>query len=143
MMAGQDETQAPKTLGFLFADWIAWHCVVPNGFDLGKPFELVGWQLTNAIEFYRISPNAVYDPSRPRQAAAGSNGAAARSSAARSSANRLSARPWPRSKPSDPAYSADGPKAARRSAALTGDAPADSHTSTRPANRWECHDAPH
>lgn len=62
--------EMPKSLGFLFADWIAWHCVVPNGFDLGKPFELVGWQLENAIDFYRVKPDAVYDPARPRQAAA-------------------------------------------------------------------------
>ena len=55
---------------FPFADWIAAHCVVPNGFDLGKPFELVGWQLDNAIDFYRVKPDAVYDPARPRQAAA-------------------------------------------------------------------------
>lgn len=64
------QQEMPKTLGFLFADWIAWHCVVPNGFDLGKPFELVGWQLDNAIDFYRVKPDAVYDPARPRQAAA-------------------------------------------------------------------------
>ena len=89
--------EIPKSLGFLFADWIAWHCVVPNGFDLGKPFELVGWQLENAIDFYRVKPDAVYDPARPRQAAA-SNGAVDRSSAARSSANHRSARPWPRSR---------------------------------------------
>ena len=50
--------EMPKSLGFLFADWIAWHCVVPNGFDLGKPFELVGWQLENAIDFYRVKPDA-------------------------------------------------------------------------------------
>ena len=62
--------EMPKTLGFLFADWIAWHCVVPNGFDLGKQFELVGWQLDNAIDFYRVKSDAVYDPARPRQAAA-------------------------------------------------------------------------
>ena len=69
-MSEQKELVVPKSLGFLFADWIAAHCVVPNGFDLGKPFELVGWQLDNAIDFYRVKPDAVYDPARPRQAAA-------------------------------------------------------------------------
>ena len=69
-MSEQKEPVVPKSLGFLFADWIAAHCVVPNGYDLGKPFELVGWQLDNAIDFYRVKPDAVYDPARPRQAAA-------------------------------------------------------------------------
>lgn len=50
-MSEQKEPVVPKSLGFLFADWIAAHCVVPNGYDLGKPFELVGWQLENAIDF--------------------------------------------------------------------------------------------
>ena len=69
-MSEQKELVVPKSLGFLFADWIATHCVVPNGYDLGKPFELVGWQLDNAIDFYRVKPDAAYDPARPRQAAA-------------------------------------------------------------------------
>lgn len=69
-MSEQKTPVVPKSLGFLFADWIAAHCVVPNGYDLGKPFELVGWQLDNAIDFYRVKPDAVYDPARPRQAAA-------------------------------------------------------------------------
>ena len=50
----------PRTLGFLFADWVAAHCVVPQGFDLGKPFVLVGWQLENAVEFYRVKPDMVF-----------------------------------------------------------------------------------
>ena len=28
------------TLGFLAADWVEAHCVVPDGFDMGKPFVL-------------------------------------------------------------------------------------------------------
>lgn len=60
----------PRTLGFLFADWVAAHCVVPQGFDLGKPFVLVGWQLENAVEFYRVKPDMVFDASRPAQGSA-------------------------------------------------------------------------
>lgn len=56
-----------KSLGFLFADWIAAHCVVPAGYDLNKPFILVGWQLKNAVDFYRVKPETEYNPSRPVQ----------------------------------------------------------------------------
>ena len=57
----------PRSLGFLFADWTAWHCVVPSGFDLGKPFILTGWQLVNAVDFYTVRDDAAYDVRRPLQ----------------------------------------------------------------------------
>ena len=33
---------APPALRFLFADWTATHCAILRGFDLGRPFVLVG-----------------------------------------------------------------------------------------------------
>lgn len=53
------------TLGFLAADWIAAHCVVPDGFDLGKPFVLDGWQLWCTVNHYRVKPGIEFTPGRP------------------------------------------------------------------------------
>ena len=40
------------------ADWITRHCVVPDGFDAGKPFELADWQLWCIVNHYRLKPTA-------------------------------------------------------------------------------------
>jgi hypothetical protein len=53
------------SLGFLAADWIESHCVVPDGFDLGKPFRLEGWQLWCAVNHYRVKPGLTFNPERP------------------------------------------------------------------------------
>ncbi|RSX56763.1 hypothetical protein [Bifidobacterium samirii] len=65
-----EPTRPPASLGFLFAAWTRAHCVIPSGYDLNKPFALVGWQLRNAVEFYRVKDDATFNPSRPAQAAA-------------------------------------------------------------------------
>lgn len=61
---------APPSLGFLMAAWTRAHCVIPSGYDLNKPFSLVGWQLANAVDFYTVKDTARYNPSRPLQGAA-------------------------------------------------------------------------
>lgn len=43
---------------FVAADWVTRHCVVPDGFDAGKPFELVDWQAWCLLNFYRLKPEA-------------------------------------------------------------------------------------
>jgi hypothetical protein len=58
------------TLGFLAADWIEAHCVVPDGFDLGRPFVLDGWQLWCAVNHYRVRRDISFDAGRPLQATA-------------------------------------------------------------------------
>jgi len=58
------------TLGFLAADWIAAHCIVPDGFSLGMPFVLDGWQLWSAVNHYRVKRDARFNPHRPQQSAA-------------------------------------------------------------------------
>jgi len=58
------------TLGFLAADWIEAHCVVPDGFDLGRPFVLDGWQLWCAVNHYRVRRGIEFDAGRPLQATA-------------------------------------------------------------------------
>jgi hypothetical protein len=43
---------------FVAADWVSAHCVVPDGFAKGDPFELVDWQLWALLNFYRVKPTA-------------------------------------------------------------------------------------
>ncbi|MFE5771435.1 hypothetical protein ACFQ7O_24080 [Streptomyces sp. NPDC056485] len=40
------------------ADWIEHHCVIPDGFRKGDPFEMYDWQLWSTINHYRIRPGA-------------------------------------------------------------------------------------
>lgn len=58
------------TLGFLAADWIAAHCTVPDGFAMGSPFVLDGWQLWCAVNHYRVRPGVEFNPVRPMLAPA-------------------------------------------------------------------------
>ena len=46
------------TLGFLVADWIERHCVIPDGFYAGQPFVLSDWQLYDIVCHYRVKPAA-------------------------------------------------------------------------------------
>lgn len=46
------------TLGFLVADWIEQHCIVPDGFRMGDPFEMYEWQLWCTANHYRVKPEA-------------------------------------------------------------------------------------
>lgn len=65
-MAAADEPVVDfPTLGFLAADWIAWHCSVPSGHDLGDPLVHDGWQLWCTVNHYRVKPGIIYNPRRP------------------------------------------------------------------------------
>lgn len=46
------------TLGFLVADWIEAHCVIPDGFDKGLPFQLTNEQLLFVANFYSVRSSA-------------------------------------------------------------------------------------
>jgi len=46
------------TLGFLVADWVESHCIVPDGFDKGAPFRMYRWQLWATANHYRVRPKA-------------------------------------------------------------------------------------
>lgn len=65
-----ERKQPPASLGFLMAAWTRAHCVVPSGYDLNKPFSLVGWQLANAVDFYTVKPDTRFNASRPLQGGA-------------------------------------------------------------------------
>jgi hypothetical protein len=46
------------SLGFLVADWIEQHCIVPDGFYRGEPFTLYDWQLWCTLNHYRLRTSA-------------------------------------------------------------------------------------
>jgi hypothetical protein len=59
MPPGPDEFVVDfPTLGFLAADWIAAHCLVPDGFTKGAPFVMYDWQLWCCVNHYRVKPTA-------------------------------------------------------------------------------------
>ena len=51
-------------------DWISEHCVVPDGFERGKPFELYDYQFDYLSNFYLVRGDAVWDSEKPALAAA-------------------------------------------------------------------------
>lgn len=53
------------TLGFLGADWISAHLVVPDGFRKGDPYEMADWQLWCTLNHYRVKPDALWRPELP------------------------------------------------------------------------------
>lgn len=69
-MATDDWVVDFPTLGFLCADWAEAHCIVPDGFSLGQPFVMDGWQLWCAVNHYRVRKGQAFDPDRPAQATA-------------------------------------------------------------------------
>lgn len=40
------------------AYWVEAHCIVPDGFKRGQPFDLVSWQAEALLNFYRLKPTA-------------------------------------------------------------------------------------
>lgn len=46
------------TLGFLVADWVERHCIIPDGFRKGQPFRMYDWQLWCTCNHYRVKPDA-------------------------------------------------------------------------------------
>lgn len=53
------------SLGYLAADWIEAHCVVPDGFQMGEPFVLSDEQLTFYVNHYRLKVDIEFNPGRP------------------------------------------------------------------------------
>jgi hypothetical protein len=63
-MPGPDQVVAWPTL-FVAIDWVEAHCVVPDGFAVGEPFELSAWQSWFYANHYRVRPEAEWIPDRP------------------------------------------------------------------------------
>lgn len=43
---------------WIVPDWIESHCIVPDGFRMGDPFELYEWQLWCTVNHYRVKSSA-------------------------------------------------------------------------------------
>ena len=54
------------TLGYVVADWIEAHCIIPDGFHKGRPYVMADWQLWCTCNHYRVRDNAKWDPEAPR-----------------------------------------------------------------------------
>lgn len=54
------------TLGYLVADWIQQHCIIPDGFHKGKPYVMADWQLWCTVNHYRVREDAAWDLAEPR-----------------------------------------------------------------------------
>jgi hypothetical protein len=54
------------SLGFLGADWVQQHCIVPDGFKKGQPYVMADWQLWCTLNHYRVREDAKWDPDKPR-----------------------------------------------------------------------------
>lgn len=61
------EPERPLSLGFLAADWIAAHCIVPDGFAMGDPLIHRGWQLWCDVMHYEVKPGIEFNSARPLQ----------------------------------------------------------------------------
>lgn len=62
---GPNEPGEFPTLGYLVADWIEAHCVIPDGVHMGDPFVLTDEQLAFLLWHYRLRPDARPDPAKP------------------------------------------------------------------------------
>lgn len=58
MAAEQPEFVVDFPTLWVAADWIPQHCIVPDGFRKGDPFEPYDWQLWCTLNHYRIKPTA-------------------------------------------------------------------------------------
>lgn len=58
------------TLGWMLTRWVAAHCVIPDGFRRGEPFEAGTWQGLLYLNHYRVKPTAKWRPEQPMLAAA-------------------------------------------------------------------------
>lgn len=50
---------------FVTVDWVEAHCVVPDGFQRGQPFEMYDWQAFCTLNHYRVREDAEWIPEDP------------------------------------------------------------------------------
>lgn len=50
---------------YVALDWVEAHCVIPDGFREGQPFELLDWQFWCLANAYRVKPDARWVPESP------------------------------------------------------------------------------
>ena len=54
----------------MLSRWVAAHCVIPDGFRRGEPFNLSDWQLAWYLNHYRVQAKAKWRPEKPMLASA-------------------------------------------------------------------------
>ncbi|MGW0626436.1 hypothetical protein [Streptomyces sp. NPDC002758] len=62
-MTGNEQVVRWPTLGFLIADWVEAHCVIPDGFSVGEPYVLTNEMLWFYLNHYRVKPEATCERS--------------------------------------------------------------------------------
>ena len=55
---GSDEFVVDFPTLWISCDWIEHHCVIPDGFRKGEPFQMYDWQLWCTTNHYRVKPTA-------------------------------------------------------------------------------------
>jgi hypothetical protein len=55
---GPEEDGEFPTLGYQVGEWIEGHCVIPDGYNMGKPYRLTDEMWMFLIHFYRLYPYA-------------------------------------------------------------------------------------
>lgn len=55
---------------YITIDWVAAHCVVPDGFRRGEQFEMYPWQEWCTLNHYRVRPDAEWIPENPLRSTA-------------------------------------------------------------------------
>jgi hypothetical protein len=65
MAAAADEFVVDFPTLYVAVDWITAHCVIPDGFRRGQPFEMYDWQAWSTLNHYRVRPEARWDPYQP------------------------------------------------------------------------------
>jgi hypothetical protein len=66
-MTPRRESAPPRflSLGGLQGGWVTQHCVIPDGFDKGDPFEWTDEQFRFAAHYYRVRPEATFGQLAP------------------------------------------------------------------------------
>src|SRR5262245_66668896 len=54
------------TLGYVVGEWIEEYCIVPDQSQRGEPYLLTDEMWSHLVHVYRLHPDAVVHPRRPR-----------------------------------------------------------------------------
>lgn len=62
---GADEYTVDFQALWVVPSWIERHCIVPDGFHRGRPYEMADWQLWCTVNHYRVRPDVSWVPKKP------------------------------------------------------------------------------
>jgi hypothetical protein len=78
---GPSEPGEFPTLGYDVGEWIEAHCVIPDGYNMGRQYRLTDEMWTFLVHFYRLYPHAAPWPAPDALRYTGGSCAARRSGA--------------------------------------------------------------